>query len=224
MTLSRASRRRDRGIRAIELQADRAVHWIGILAGVVAAGLLLGILLQHHDNRRLLAAAIYVVGLLAMLGCSAAYNLTRPSPLKELLRRFDHAAIFLMIAGTYTPFMMRLEDRTWEMILLAIIWPVAIAGAAMKLAFPRRLEGISVALYLALGWIILVAFRPLIDSVAPTTVALVAIGGVLYSAGVVFHLWESLPFQKAIWHGMVVAAAACHYSAILFGIALAPAL
>jgi hemolysin III len=194
------------------------------LAGLVAASLLLGVLIEHHDNRRLFAAAVYAVGLLAMLGCSAAYNLARPSPRREWLRRFDHAAIFLMIAGTYTPFMISLDDRTWGLTLLAIIWPMAIAGAAMKLAFPRRFEALSIVLYLVLGWIILVAFRPLIESVAPSTVALLAIGGVLYTAGVVFHLWESLPFQKAIWHGMVVAAAACHYSAILFGIALAPAL
>lgn len=208
---------------AAEQAADRAVHWSGVAAGVVAAGLLLGILIHQHDSRRLIAAAVYAAGLLAMLGCSAAYNLTRPSPRKELLRRFDHAAIFLMIAGSYTPFMGSLEQTDWGWTLLGVVWLVALAGVTVKLAFPRRLEGVSILLYLGLGWIVLVALRPLAESVTATTVALLVVGGVLYSAGVIFHLWESLPFQKAIWHGMVVAAAACHYGAILLGFALVAA-
>ena len=130
----------------MERRADQIVHWIGISAGPVAVCLLIGILLRQHGTDHLLPGLVYGFGLLAMLGCSAAYNLTRASPRKDLLRRLDHAAIFVMIAGTYTPFMTNLADANRGHELLTIIWCVALAGAAMKLAFPRRLERVSIPL------------------------------------------------------------------------------
>ena len=129
-----------------------------------------------------------------------------------------------MIAGTYTPFMTSIPGSMEARGLLTAVWCVAIAGAAAKLLFPRRLEGISIPLYLLLGWAIMIALGPLMASVTLTTVVLLAVGGVLYTTGVVFHVWEALPFNKAVWHGLVVAAAACHYCAVLYGVALAPAL
>jgi hemolysin III len=209
---------------SIELRADQIVHWIGISAGPVAVCLLIGVLVRQHETGRLLPALIYGFGLLAMLGCSAAYNLARASPRRELLRRLDHAAIFLMIAGTYTPFMTSLTDVERGRGLLTIIWCVALAGVAMKLVFPRGLERISIPLYLMLGWAIMIALQPLVASMTAGTVVLLAVGGALYTTGVVFHLWESLPFHNAVWHGLVVVAAACHYCAVLYGVALAPAL
>jgi hemolysin III len=207
---------------AMERRADQIVHWIGISAGPVAVCLLICILLRQHGTDHLLSGLVYGFGLLAMLGCSAAYNLTRASPRKDLLRRLDHAAIFVMIAGTYTPFMTSLADANRGHELLTVIWCVALAGAAMKLAFPRRLERVSIPLYLLLGWAIVIALQPLMASMTAATVVLLGVGGALYTAGVVFHLWESLPFHKAVWHGLVVVAAACHYFAVLYGVALAP--
>jgi hemolysin III len=209
---------------AIEIRADQIVHWIGITTAPIAVGLLIGVLLREHPAGRLWPSLIYGCGLLAMLGCSAAYNLARGSSHRELLRRLDHAAIFLMIAGTYTPFMTNIPGSTEARGLLAAVWCVAIVGAAAKLLFPWRLERISILLYLLLGWAIVIALQPLMASMALTTVVLLAVGGVLYTAGVVFHVWEALPFNKAVWHGLVVAAAACHYCAVLYGVALAPAL
>src|SRR4029079_5520368 len=162
---------------------------------------------------------LLAAGLAAMFSCSAAYHLFRASRRRDWLQRLDHAAIFAMIAGTYTPFTLRLE-RAWALGLTSAIWAVAALGMALKLWQPRRVSkmirgSLSVVLYVALGWIALVALGPFAASLAPSTLILLAAGGVIYSAGVVFHLWERLPYQNAIWHGCVLIAAAVHYLAVL---------
>ncbi len=206
---------------AAELKADFAVHFIGTSAGVVAVIVLLEIMVRNHENPHFAAILVYAVGLLSMLGFSAAYNLTRSSRWKEGLRRCDHGAIFLMIAGTYTPFVVDIVDPRWRWGLLSTVWLIALAGLVIKLAFPRRLEKVSVPVYLGLGWIALIALHPLFAGLAASTISLLAAGGVLYTIGVAFHLWERLQFHKAIWHALVVIAAGFHYCAVLFGTALA---
>ena len=208
---------------AAELRADFAIHLIGTLAGVTAVIVLLDITIRNHGSPEFGAILVYAVGLLAMLGFSAAYNLTRPSWWKEALRRCDHGAIFLMIAGTYTPFVANIADPRWLWGLMSTIWLIALTGLAIKLAFPRWLEKRSVLVYLSLGWIALIALQPLFASLPSSTIALLAAGGILYTIGVAFHLWERLRFHNSIWHALVVIAAGFHYCAVLFGIALAPA-
>ena len=194
---------------------------LGLLFGLVATVALLITASEHDQALLILGASLYGLGLLAMLTCSAAYNLWPPSPTKELLRRLDHAAIFVMIAGTYTPFLMNRVGGDWGFGLLSGVWTVAIIGAAIKLAFPRRWESLTIALYLGLGWSILIAINPLLQSVSVNSLILIAAGGVIYSVGVVFHLWDRLPYQNAIWHWLVLIAAACHYIAILNEVAIA---
>ncbi|HXQ39799.1 MAG TPA: hemolysin III family protein [Candidatus Udaeobacter sp.] len=202
-----------------ELAFDRAIHWLGIGAGAVGAVALLVVFVSDHGSRGLIAVLLYAVGLMAMLCCSAAYNLSSPSPRQEWLRRLDHAAIFLMIAGTYTPFTVLRLAGGWSILLTAVVWSVALAGAAAKLAFPRRLEGASVVVYLALGWIGIIAARPIAAALDPAALVLLAAGGLLYTVGTAFHLWRSLPFQNAIWHACVLSAAGCHYAAVLLSAA-----
>ena len=149
-----------------------------------------------------------------MLGCSAAYHLRHASPRREWLQRFDHAAIFAMIAGTYTPFTVRLA-RGWAEGLTAGIWIVAALGIAAKLWKPKGIARNSTVLYLALGWIGLAAAGPFIAALGLPTLILLAAGGVIYSAGVVFHLSQRLKYQNAIWHGFVLTAACVHYAAVL---------
>ena len=173
------------------------------------------------DWETLFTILLYTACLVTMLGCSVAYHFSSNTPRRELLRKFDHGAIFLMIAGTYTPFTCRL-DGAWAIGMTAAVWLGALIGVGVKLIRPRRLEGVSVVAYLALGWMILLGIRPLMDAVNGWTVALIGIGGVLYSLGVGFHLWRTLPFHNAIWHSFVLAAASCHYTAILHGVVLAP--
>jgi hemolysin III len=206
---------------AAELLADRVVHIVGLAAGGAAASALMLLSAIGRGLGDLVGAAVYSLGLMAMLGCSAAYNLARRSPRRELLRRFDHAAIFVMIAGTYTPFTALALSGTWAIFMTALVWIIAAAGVALKLILPpRRFEGLSVAIYLAFGWIVVIAIGPFIQALSPAILALIAAGGIVYSAGVIFHAWQRLPFQNAIWHGFVVAAAALHFVAV-WGVVMA---
>jgi len=152
---------------------------------------------------------------LAMLGCSAAYQILRSSRRRELLRCFDHTAIFLMIAGTYTPFTLLRIRPFWDVVLTSVVWSIAGAGIALRLLRPHVFDRLSLGFYLALGWAGLAAIAPLVPTVHLSTLVLLGAGGLLYSAGVVFHVWERLPFQNAIWHGFVLVAAAAHYTAVL---------
>jgi hemolysin III len=200
----------DRG----EIIADGVIHALGITFALAGGAILLIEAAQSGDGARFAAAGIYLAGLVAMLGFSAAYNLWPVSPLKWWLRRFDHAAIYLLIAATYTAFMLPMRDSA-AAVLLAAIWLAALAGMTIKLLWPGRLDRAAVLLYLAMGWSGLLAMDSIGTALSEPTLALIIVGGALYSLGVVFHAWRSLRFQNAIWHAFVLAAAACHYAAVL---------
>jgi hemolysin III len=198
-----------------ELIADAAVHVLGLIAGIAGAIVLLALGAVWGDTLDIAALLVYAAGLLAMLICSALYNLARGSARRALLRRFDHAAIFAMIAGTYTPFTTLRLEGGWAYGLTAAVWAIAVGGILLKLWKPHLVEKASVPLYLALGWIIVIALNPLIGALELSTLILLAVGGLLYTGGVLFHVWERLPYQNAAWHGFVLAAAAVHYVAII---------
>lgn len=204
-----------------ERLADAVVHAVSLAFGLGACISLAIVLLPSHDGLRWFAVGLYAAGLLAMLSCSALYNMTVRSRWKAVFRRLDHAAIFVMIAGSYTPFLLIALGGAWGYGLLAFVWTVALGGVVMKLVWPRRFDHLSVAAYLLLGWSIVVALDPLIAGLSVAGLVLLAVGGVLYSLGVVFHLWARLPYQNAIWHTFVLAAAACHFSAVMAEVAVA---
>jgi hemolysin III len=199
-----------------ELLADGIVHVVAILAGLIAFGVLFSRIVDRGAAFDGLAVGIYALGFFMMFGFSCAYNMTPHSSLKTLLRRFDHAAIYIMIAGTYTALLSQLSDQFWGVVLLAVAWIGAIGGSMIKLLMPGRLDRLSLALYLMLGWSVLIAIGPVIHSLPIVTMTLVVIGGLLYSVGVVFYKWHSLKFQNAIWHGFVAVAAGCHYAGIAY--------
>ena len=201
--------------------ADAVVHGLGVTFGLVACSALVLVALPSGNGLLWLALGLYSSGLLAMLGCSALYNLTTSARYKAVFRRLDHAAIFVMIAGTYTPFTLISIGGAWGLGLLAFVWTVAAVGVLLKLFWPWRFERLSLLTYLLLGWSIVVALDPLLAAVSVAGVALLVTGGALYSLGVVFHLWTRLPYQNAIWHVFVLAAAVCHFSAVLSEVALA---
>jgi hemolysin III len=201
-----------------ETLADAVVHILSVALAIGGAALLIVIAVHGANAARFAAVAIYLAGLLALFGFSAAYNLWPVSPVKWWLRRLDHSAIYLLIAATYTAFVLPMHGAAPAMVL-ATVWAAALAGMAIKLLWPGRFDRTSIALYLVMGWSGLIAIGPIAAALAPVTLALIAIGGALYSAGVVFHVWQALRFQNAIWHGFVLTAALCHYAAVLTSLA-----
>jgi hemolysin III len=196
-----------------ERRADALVHALGVVAGLAGFVWMLGTAVASDavSTRTAWALGVYGLGLVGMLTASAAYNLARPGPGKMRLRRLDHAMIFVMIAGTYTP----LTLATGQGVALgSAVWTGAAVGVALKLRWPGRFERLGLALYLGLGWAILTAAGPLATTLPARALWLLAIGGVLYTVGVVFHLLERLPYHNALWHLLVLAAAACHFAAI----------
>jgi len=192
--------------------ADAVVHVLGILFAINAS---LWLLFHVTGLSVVASVTVYCLGLLAMIGFSAAYNLVpnhRPS--KPVLRRLDHAAIFIMIAGTYTPFAVNRLDSTSGTVILALIWTAATIGVVMKILYPRRFEIASLALYLGMGWMIVTVIVPLAHSMATFNFWLLAAGGLIYSAGVVFYVVERIPYHKAIWHAAVLAAAVLQFFAV----------
>lgn len=198
-----------------EIVADGVIHAIGVVSGVAGAAVLLAVAFSAAHGVEVGSTVIYVIGLLSMLGLSAAYNLWPVSPRKWLLRRFDHSAIYLLIAATYTPFLLQMKSGIIPTVLLMVVWLTASAGIALKLCWPERFDRLSIVLYLVLGWSGLLAYEPVAEALRPLTLWLIAIGGALYSVGVIFHVWRSLRFQNAIWHGFVLSAAGVHYAAVL---------
>jgi len=207
--------------RRSERIADGWVHAVGLTGGLVAVIVLLVAAGEKQSLRLVLGVGLYGLGLLTMLGCSALYSLARPSARKESLRRFDHAAIFIMIAGSYTPFFLNRIGGGWSWGMLSFVWSVAILGAGLALAAPRRFERAQLAVYLLLGWSIVVAIGPLFAQVAPAAILLLIVGGLFYSLGIPIHLWRRLSYHNAIWHGLVLVAAGCHYAAVVVGVVLA---
>jgi len=198
-----------------ELIADGIVHGIGVFGGVVAATVLIVLAAVFASAYEIVTVSVYAAGLLAMLGFSAAYNLWPVSRGKWLLRRFDHSAIYILIAATYTPVFAQLQNRVFAMSLLAGVWSVAVVGIVLKLFCPGRFDRVSVGLYLAMGWSGLIAYDAGLSSLPQLAVWFIVAGGLLYSFGVIFHAWQRLRFQNAIWHSFVLMGAACHYTAVL---------
>ncbi|WP_296523339.1 hemolysin III family protein [Rhodoplanes sp.] len=201
----------DRG----EIIADGVIHAIGMCFGLIGAVIIVALVATRSTESIVVAAVLaYATALAAMLGISGIYNMWPVSPTKWILRRFDHSAIYLLIAGTYTPFITQLKDSVTSGGLLAGVWLTAGVGILLKLALPGRFDRVSVVLYLLLGWSGVTVWS-FIASLPYSIFWLLAAGGVLYSIGVIFHGWRSLRFQNAIWHAFVLVGAACHYVAVL---------
>ncbi|MFB2550976.1 PAQR family membrane homeostasis protein TrhA [Ensifer soli] len=198
-----------------ELIADGIVHGIGLALALVGVTALIFYASVFSTQGQLIAAWIYGLGLIATISISFLYNLWPASRTKWFLRRFDHSSIFILIAATYTPFLQRGLDDPFLFAMLIGIWAIALLGIVLKCAFPGRFDRLAILLYLAMGWSGLLAGEQLYSALSETTMTLIVAGGIIYSLGVVFHVWERLRFQNAIWHAFVIAAAAVHYSAVV---------
>ncbi|TVQ34427.1 MAG: hemolysin III family protein [Geminicoccaceae bacterium] len=207
----------------VDYVADAALHGLGLAGAVWAASLAWARATAAGDPLVAWALFVYVAGMFVLGAASAACNLSRGLVANRTpLRRLDHASIFIMIAGTYTPFCVLAIGGFWGGVLLGVVWTLCLQGAALRLfGWPKR-EGVASTLYLAVGWVVVLALVPLIEALPPTGLAWLAAGGVLYSTGVLFYLWDGLPFHRVVWHGFVLAAATCHAVAVFGTVAPAP--
>ena len=198
-----------------ELIADGVVHVVGVCFGMIAATVLIVLTTVYATAFDVAVVSVYVAGLMAMLVLSATYNLWPVSRAKWVLRRFDHSAIYLLIAATYTPFIMQMKDSYFAIALLIGVWGAAVVGIVLKLVLPGRFDRLAVGLYLAMGWSGMMLYDAVVKGLPAMALGFIVAGGVLYSLGVVFHAWQRLRFQNVIWHCFVLMGAACHYTAIL---------
>lgn len=199
---------------AAELTLDRVLHGLGLL---LAAGGIAWLFLERitaGGARQFLAVTIYGAGLIGMFAASAAYNLCHRGRRKELLRRVDHAMIFVMIAGTCTPFALSGFSEGIGLLLCTLIWMVALIGAALKLVFPRRFEGLLLGLCLIMGWTMFGMSRTYADNLSDVVLFLLFGGGVAYSCGAFIHQRSRLPFHNVAWHGLVLLGASLHWAAV----------
>jgi hemolysin III len=206
-----------------EKTADLIVHVVGLtLAGV--GGIVLAVLAAIHIGiGAVFATSTYALCLILMLTVSALYNQAHPGAARPLLRRMDEAAIFLMIAGSYTPFTTQRFEGGWSIGFTVLVWAVALGGVAVKLLAPRISDTFWSLVYLGFSWLALAAAKPLIDTVHPVALGLLVLGGLIYTAGVFVFISPTVKFRRAIWHGFVVTGATVHWAAVLVGVVLAPA-
>jgi hemolysin III len=203
-----------------EHAADGIVHAIGLLAALVGGGLLVAVALMNRGVPMATASALYAFCLMAMLAASAVYNFSKPTAARRVLRRIDEAAIFLMIAGSYTPFTIKLLPPDFALWVTVAIWAAALAGAAGKVFWTGLSDRAWCVVYLAFGWLAVLVLGPVAPTLPPIAFWLLVAAGLTYSGGVVLYLNHALPFRRAIWHGCVVLGAAGHYAAVLLGLVL----
>jgi hemolysin III len=196
-----------------EILADWIVHAVGLICGLVGAVGLVVMAARASEGNPLVPVGVYIAGLLAMLTCSALYHVLHAHPRRDWLRRLDHAAIFVMIAGTYTPVAALGLDWPWNFAVILAVWAIAVVGVVLKLIRPHSIERISVVLYLLQGWIGLFVMEELWRSVPTDVLVLILLGGLVYSGGVIFHL-SLRRYSRALWHGSVLIGATFHYFAI----------
>lgn len=200
--------------------ADVAIHVVGVGAALIGVSLIFRNLSENLSGPTYLATCVYAVALVTMLTASATYHIAAHTPARPILRRIDHAAIYFKIAGTFTPLSVIL-NTTFGYVVLGFVWALALLGAANKLMAARGKMTTGWLPYVALGWIGVALFIPLVEVLPAYSLALVIAGGLLYTAGVIFYRWEGLRYAIAIWHGFVLIASACVFFAVSAALAVA---
>ena len=198
-----------------EILANSITHGIG--AGLSVAGLVFLIIqaIRHGNTWQLVSYIIFGISLITLYFASTFYHCFANRPIKGFLQRLDHTAIFFLIAGTYTPFLLTKLRNGWGWTIFGIIWGLSILGLVLKLGFKNKFEKPSVVLYLAMGWFGAVVFYLTSGTVGNQSLFLLLLGGVFYSVGVIFYRWRSLPFSHAIWHLFVLGGSISHYFSVL---------
>jgi len=196
--------------------ANSVSHGVGALLAVGGLVVLTVLAALRGNVWHIVGCSVFGAALVLLYTTSALYHGTRHIRAKAVLRAIDHSAIFILIAGTYTPFALVSLHGPWGWSLLGVIWGLAVLGIVLQMGVLGRGTAASVLLYLGMGWVVVIAIKPLLDAVAPGGLTLLLIGGLAYTAGTVFYVWRRLPYHHAVWHGFVLTGSASHFFAILF--------
>lgn len=196
--------------------ANALTHGVGIVLAIAGLAVLVAYSALHGDVWHVVSCAVFGATLILCYTASTLYHSVSGERVRQRLRTLDHSAIFLLIAGTYTPFMLVSLRGAWGWSLFALIWTLAITGIVLRLTLRGRRHGLVVALYVAMGWVAIIAVEPLLERLGSGGLALLAGGGLAYSGGVIFYKWKKLPYNHAIWHGFVLLGSALHFFAVLF--------
>jgi hemolysin III len=195
--------------------ASSVIHGIGILLSIAGLAILVAFAARHGDARVIAASAVYGTTLILLYTASTLYHSISVVAAKPALRTMDHIAIFLLIAGTYTPFTLIALPGTWGWALFGAVWTLALLGSALELGLLKRYRKFAVLLYVGMGWIGMIAFKPLSDHLQVGGMSLLIAGGLAYTLGVPFYLWRRLPYHHALWHVFVLAGSVLHFLAVL---------
>lgn len=199
--------------------ANSLSHGLGLLFGLVSIPILIGLASARGDVAGLTGAAIFGFGFLMVYTFSTLYHSLPHPRIRRVMRIMDHISIYFLIAGSYTPFILAYMLDATGITLLSILWGLTLAGIFFKIFFTGRFDKVSTGIYLAMGWLLLAVAKPFFESLPGAVLIMLAIGGALYSLGVIFYRWEKLPYHHAIWHGFVLAGSISHYVAVLLVVA-----
>jgi hemolysin III len=200
----------------LEEIANSFTHGIGLILSLAGLAVLIFLAWTKGDKSHIIGCSIYGATLVLVYAASTLYHGVQNPRIKHIFRLFDHAAIYLVIAGTYTPFTLISLRGFWGWTLLVLVWSLSLFGIAFKIAFVNRYKGVSMALYLVIGWLAVIAAKPIITSIPLGCLVLIMGGGAAYMTGLVFFAWERLPFSHTIWHIFVIVGSVCHYCAVVF--------
>jgi hemolysin III len=198
-----------------EERAHALTHGIGALLAVVGMVVMVARAARNGDTWQVVAAAIYGSSLVLLYLSSTLYHAMPRSKAKNLLQAFDHGAIYVLIAGSYTPFALVTLRGAWGWTMFGVSWGLALAGIAQEIVLRRRYRWMSLAFYLAMGWLIAVAAKPLAENMPGKGLLLIGLGGLAYTGGTYFYVSRRVPYHHAIWHLFVLMGSICHYFAIL---------
>ena len=201
---------------SVEEVSNTITHGIGLLLSVVGFVVLLVLAALRGTAWHIVACSIYGATLICLYTASTLYHAVISPRVKRALRIFDHSAIYLLIAGTYTPFLLVSLRGPWGWSLFGVIWGLALAGVLFKIWFVERFVILSTAVYIAMGWLVVIAAKPVITHVPSTALIWLLAGGLAYTGGVIFFAAKRIPYSHAIWHLFVLAGSICHYFAVLF--------
>jgi hemolysin III len=194
--------------------ANSLSHGLGVVLGLLGGGALIALAAMSGSTAQITGAVVFVVSLLLLYTASTLYHAIPHPVAKRRLKVFDHCAIYVLIAGTYTPFLLTSLRPHGGLWMLALIWALAAAGVVYKLFYTGRFKGISTLIYLAMGWLVLIGGKPFIAALGETTLTWLLAGGIAYSVGTLFYLSRRLPYAHAIWHGFVLLGSVCHFVAV----------